>query len=166
MVLGSLKPWRWPIVLQDGLFALIILAAVAWLTQAGALRPVDGQLRDLMGRILPAPPPADAMLLVETPDGGDRGADWNAVVGELRRLGAKQIVFTDASPDMAQLLAAGAPPVDLLFGIDASPDRRDSGRWTLARPLPSPMPDYFGLSIVDNAEFGVHRRADVAFKNG
>ncbi|MFM9842550.1 MAG: hypothetical protein ACKVOI_06230 [Dongiaceae bacterium] len=158
MVLGSLKPWRWPIVLQDGLFVLIILAAVAWLTQAGALRPVDGQLRDLMGRILPAPPPGDALLLVETPDGSDRSADWSAVVGELRRLGAKQIVFTDASPDIVQLLAAGAPPADLLFGIDASPDRRDNGRWILARPLPSPMPDYFGLSIIDNAEFGVHRR--------
>lgn len=158
MPLGPLKPWRWPIVFQDGLIALAILLAAGWLSFAGALRPVDGLLRDAMGRLMPAPPPSGELLLVETPATMAGPIDWQAVTGELRRLGARQIVLLNASAGTVQTLTAGTPPPDLLIGMEANLDRGETDRWLPARPLVPPLPPYLGLSIVGAAEFGVHRR--------
>jgi CHASE2 domain-containing sensor protein/signal transduction histidine kinase len=158
LVLGSWRPWRWPIVLQDGLIALIITAAVGWLVHAGTLRPVDGLLRDIAAWVLPDPPPRDDLLLVEMSTATDRAADWRTAVEELRRLGARQIVFVDAPVGAELALASTGATADLLLGVAANLDRRQAGRWSAARPLLPTLPPHLGMSVVGPAEFGIHRR--------
>jgi signal transduction histidine kinase len=158
LLLGSLKPWRWPVVLQDGLIALAILITISALTFAGALRPVDGLVRDIVGRLMPAPAPNSDLLLLETPATPEAAPDWQAVVGELRRLGARQMIFVSAAGAAGQMPSAGTAPADLIIGIEANLDRRQSDRWLPERPLASPLPPNTGLSVVGAAEFGVHRR--------
>ncbi|HYD29542.1 MAG TPA: hypothetical protein VEB64_01580, partial [Azospirillaceae bacterium] len=142
---------------RNGFLATLVVAvtsATLLLSALGLFRLPNDLLFDAAVRIgLGERGVESTVLLVETtadPAGGDP-AVWSRMLDELRRLGARRVVFT-FDPALP-----GGGGEDVVIGHPGRPSERQPGAWTLA-----PSPNALAAAVIPAATYGIHRRQATA----